>query len=148
MFRLVIQFFLSKILWIVVFCLTRIIFLPMKRSFFLKININLSVGNKICFVLKDFCKFFYILLLTLRRPLRRKLRIRWFFDVSKLKESSFVKSDLTHPSLDFWCASFGNYRFKPFQISFLVGFISRSCFESDGFIAYSNEWDWREKEGC
>ena len=24
-------------------------------------------------------------------------------------------------------------------------FISRSCFESDGFTAYSNEWDWREK---
>ena len=24
-------------------------------------------------------------------------------------------------------------------------FISRSCFESDNFIAYSNEWDWREK---
>ena len=28
--------------------------------------------------------------LTLRRPLRRKLRMRWFFDVSKMKESSFL----------------------------------------------------------
>ena len=27
--------------------------------------------------------------LTLTRPLRRKLRMRWFFDVSKVKESSF-----------------------------------------------------------
>ena len=27
--------------------------------------------------------------LTLTRPLRRKLRIRWFFDVSKVKESIF-----------------------------------------------------------
>ena len=26
-----------------------------------------------------------------------------------------------------------------------VSFISRSCFESDGFKAYSNEWDRREK---
>ena len=26
-----------------------------------------------------------------------------------------------------------------------VVFMSRSCFESDGFIVYSNEWDWREK---
>ena len=26
-----------------------------------------------------------------------------------------------------------------------MGFITRSCFESDGFIAFSNEWDWREK---
>ena len=29
------------------------------------------------------------LILTLRRPLRRKLRMRWFFDVSKVKVSSF-----------------------------------------------------------
>ena len=35
--------------------------------------------------------------LTLRRPLRRKLRMRWFFDVSMVKESSFFKSDLTDP---------------------------------------------------
>ena len=27
--------------------------------------------------------------LTLRRPLRRKVRMRWFFDISKVKESSF-----------------------------------------------------------
>ena len=27
--------------------------------------------------------------LTLRRPLRRKLLMRWFFDISKVKESSF-----------------------------------------------------------
>ena len=30
-----------------------------------------------------------ILSLTLTRPLRRRLRMRWFFDVSKVKESSF-----------------------------------------------------------
>ena len=35
--------------------------------------------------------------LTLTRPLRRKLRIRLVFDVSKVKESSFFKSDLTDP---------------------------------------------------
>ena len=35
--------------------------------------------------------------LTLRRPLRRKFRMRRFFDVSKVKESSFFKSDLTDP---------------------------------------------------
>ena len=33
-----------------------------------------------------------------RRPLRKKLRMRWFFDVSEVKESSFFKSDLTDPS--------------------------------------------------
>ena len=60
--------------------------------------------------------------LTLRRPLRRKLRMRWFFDIFKVKESSFFKSDLTDPPSYFWCASFGNYRFKPFQISFFNEF--------------------------
>ena len=38
-----------------------------------------------------------IFILTLRRPLRKKLRMRWFFDVSEVKESSFLKSDLTDP---------------------------------------------------
>ena len=35
--------------------------------------------------------------LTFRRPLCEKLRMRWFFDVSMVKESSFFKSDLTDP---------------------------------------------------
>ena len=34
---------------------------------------------------------------------------------------------------------------SPSRFHFSVSFISRSCFESDGFIAYSNEWDWRER---
>ena len=34
-------------------------------------------------------------LLTRTRPLRRKLRMRWFFFVSKVKKSSFFKSDIT-----------------------------------------------------
>ena len=51
--------------------------------------------------------------LTLRRPLRKKLRMRWFFDASEVKESIFFKSDLTDPPSDFWCASFGKYQFRP-----------------------------------
>ena len=39
--------------------------------------------------------------LTLRRPLRKKLRMRWYFDVSEVKESSFLKSDLTDLPSDF-----------------------------------------------
>ena len=50
--------------------------------------------------------------LTLRRPLRRKVRMRWFFDISKVKESSFSKSDLTDPPSDFWCAFFRKYQFN------------------------------------
>ena len=70
----------------------------------------------------------YIYFLTLRRPLHRKLRMRWFLDVSKGKESSFFKSDLTDPPSDFCCASFGNYRFKTFQISFFSGFYIKIIF--------------------
>ena len=66
--------------------------------------------------------------LSLRRPLRRKLRMRWFFDISKVKESSFFKSDLTDLPSDFWCASFGKYRFRPFQISFFSGFYIKVMF--------------------
>ena len=83
--------------------------------------------------------------LTLRRPLRRKLRMRWFFDVSKVKESSFFKSNLTDPPQIFDAHLLENTDLSPSRFHFSVGFISRSCFESDGFIAYSNEWDWREK---
>ena len=32
------------------------------------------------------------------------------------------------PSSDFWCASFGKYRFKPFQISFFTGFYIKIMF--------------------
>ena len=49
--------------------------------------------------------------LTLRRPLRKKLRMRWFFDISKVKESIFFKIGPHWPPSDFWCASFGKNRF-------------------------------------
>ena len=83
--------------------------------------------------------------LNLRRPLHRKLRIRLFFDVFKVKESSFFKSDLTDPPLIFYAHLLENTNLSPSSFHFSAGFRSRSCFESDGFIAYSNEWDWREK---
>ena len=90
--------------------------------------------------------FFHILpTLTRRQPLRKKLRMRLFFDVSKVKESSFLIRPHCPPPLDYWCASFGKYQFYPFQLSFSVGFYNKICFESDGFIAHSNEWDLREK---
>ena len=77
-------------------------------------------------------------MLTLRRPLRRKLRLRWFFDISEVKESIF-KSDLTDPHQIFDAHLLETTDLSPSKFHFSVGFISRSCFESDGFIAYSNE---------
>ena len=64
--------------------------------------------------------------LTLRRPLRRKLRIT---DPHQIFDAHFLE----------------NTDLSPSRFHFSVGFISRSCFESDGLIAYSNEWDWKEK---
>ena len=60
----------------------------------------------------------------------------------------FFKSDLTDSPQIFDAHLFENTDLSPSRFNFSVGFISRSCFESDDFIAYSNEWDWREKERC
>ena len=65
--------------------------------------------------------------------------MRCFFDVSKVKESSFFKSDLSDPPQIFDAHLLVNTDLGPSRFHFSVGFISRSCFESDGFIAYSNE---------
>ena len=51
----------------------------------------------------------------------------------------FFKSDLTDPLQIFDAHFLENTNFSPSRFHFSVGFISRSCFESDGFIAYSNE---------
>ena len=64
--------------------------------------------------------------------------MRWFFDVSKVKESSFL-SDLNDPPQIFDAHLLENTDLSAFRFHFSVGLISRSYFESDGFIAYSNE---------
>ena len=51
----------------------------------------------------------------------------------------FFKSDLTDPPQIFDAHLLENTDLSPSQYHFSVGFISRSFFESDGFIAYSNE---------
>ena len=60
--------------------------------------------------------------------MHRKLRMRWIIDVSKVKASRFLKSDLPDPNSDFWCASFRKYRFKPFKISFFSSFYIKIMF--------------------
>ena len=51
----------------------------------------------------------------------------------------FFKSDLTDPPQIFDAHLLKNTDLGPSRFHFSVGFISRSCFESDGFISYSNE---------
>ena len=65
--------------------------------------------------------------LTLRRPLRRKLWMRWFFDFSKVKESSFLKSDLTDPPQIFDARLLENTILSPFDLKTLKKF----CFDKE-----------------
>ena len=51
----------------------------------------------------------------------------------------FFKSDLTDPHQIFDAHLLANTNLSPSSFHFSVSFISRSCFESDGFIAYSNQ---------
>ena len=66
--------------------------------------------------------------LTLRRPLRRKVRMRWFFDVSKVKESSFFKSDLTDPPQIFDAHLLENNNLNPSSFHFSVDFYIKKMF--------------------
>ena len=85
--------------------------------------------------------FLYYKTLSLRRPLRKKLRMRWFFDVSEVKESSFLKSDLTDPPSDFWCASFGKYQFRPF---FMI--VQKRKFDLKGCSMTAILYTWEIRE--
>ena len=53
----------------------------------------------------------------------------------------FFKSDLTDPPQIFDAHLLENTDLSPSRFHFSVVFISRSCFASDSFIAYSNECD-------
>ena len=78
--------------------------------------------------------------LTLRRPLRRKLQMRMFLDVFKVKDSRFLnRTSLTAPPEIFDAYLLENTNLSRSNYHFSVIFISRSCFESDGLVAYSNE---------
>ena len=51
----------------------------------------------------------------------------------------FFTSDITDPNQIFDVHVLETNDLSPSGFHFSVGLISRSCFESDGFIAYSNE---------
>ena len=70
--------------------------------------------------------------------LRRKVLMRWFSDVSKMKESSFFNRTSLTPNLIFDAHLLETTNLSLSRFNFSVGFISRSC-KSDDFIAYSNE---------
>ena len=70
--------------------------------------------------------------LTLRRSLRKKFRMRWFFDVSKVKESRFFKSDLTDPPQFFYSHLLENTNFSPSIFKTLKKFVLPKRCEKNG----------------
>ena len=85
-------------------------------------------------------QFYFITLkfLTLKCPLPKKnaheVVFRHFQEVE-----FFFKSDLTDPPQIFDAHLLENTDLSPSRFYFSVGFISRSCFESDFFIVYSKQ---------
>ena len=65
--------------------------------------------------------------------------MRLVFDISEEKESRFFKSDVNDPHQIFDAHLLETTDLSPSRFHFSVGFIPRSRFESDDFIAYSNE---------
>ena len=72
--------------------------------------------------------------LNLRRPLRKKCGWGGFSTFPRWRSRVFLNWTSLTPS-DFWCASFWNYRFKPFQISFFSGFNIRIMFRVRWFYS-------------
>ena len=77
----------------------------------------------------------------------------WTFKIEDINPQApdaqfFFNRTLLTPHQIFDAHLLVNTDLGPSRFRFSVGFISRSWIESDGFIAYSNEWDWREKERC
>ena len=64
-----------------------------------------------------------------------------------MKESSFSKSDLTDPPQIFDAHLLENTGLSPSRFHFSVGFYTKICFESDGFIAYrTNEIEEKKND--
>ena len=60
--------------------------------------------------------------------MRKKLRMRWFFDVSEVKESSFLKSDLIDPHPQIFDARLlKNTNLSPSDLKTLKNF----CFDQE-----------------
>ena len=60
----------------------------------------------------------------------------------------FFKIGPHGPPSDFWCASFGNYRFKPFQISFLSGFYIKIMFWLRWFYSLFERMRLKRNKRC
>ena len=76
----------------------------------------------------------------------KKWQLGWGFSTfPRWRNRLFLNRTSLTPHQIFDAHLLENTDLSPSRFHFSVSFILRSCFESDGFIAYSNEWDWREK---
>ena len=72
-------------------------------------------------------------------PVAQKVADEVVFRRFQGEKSSFFKSDLTDPPHIFVAHLLENTKLSPSSFHFSMGFVSRSYFESDGFMDYSNE---------
>ena len=79
----------------------------------------------------------YIFPLNPDTPVAQKVADEVVFRRLQSEGVEFFISDLTDPPFRF--CLFKKNNLSPSSFNFSVGFISRSPFEPDGFIAYSNE---------
>ena len=63
------------------------------------------------------------------------------------KASFFLNRTSLTPS-DFWCASFGKYQFKPFQLSFFSGFYIKIMFWVRWFYSLFERMRLKRKKWC
>ena len=72
-------------------------------------------------------------------PVAQKIADELGFQRFQGEGVEFFKSDLTDPPLQIFDAHLlENTNLSPSSLHFSVGFYIKICFESDGFIAYSN----------
>ena len=113
-----------------------------------KFQWNLEKFWKTCWILNFFLyqNVCFTLNFNPQAPVAQKSADEVVFDISKVKESSSLNLTSLTPHQIFDAHLLETTDLSPSRFHFSVGFISRSCFESDGFIAYSNKWDCSKKE--
>ena len=88
------------------------------------------------------------------RFIRKKWQLGWgfcgwgFSTFPRWRNRLFLNRTSLIPPSDFWCASFGKYRLKPFQISFFNGFYIKIMFWVRWFHSLFERMRLKRKKRC
>ena len=124
--------FLNHFSSIILFTIRIFMILSARKSLFLHTETGGSFGW--CFLRsKPLRKYF-----STWNLFNWRIIILWIIFLKDLKRPiSFYKLDLTDSPSNFWCVSFEEYHFKPFQISLSVGFYIKILFWVRWFYSLS-----------